>query len=318
MTTPTDPRGTGSTSAGSTGTTGNRPVALITGATSGIGDAFARNLAGQGFRLILVARDAARLAGRRSVLLALGAPEVETVAADLSTDAGIDTVAELLAGSRVDVLVNNAGKGLAKDFLDSSDAELMELLDLNVTAVLRLTRAALPGMVKRGFGGIINVASIAGVVPGRGGTYGASKAWVIAFSEAMHMEYAPAGVRVQALCPGFVRTEFHERAGIDMEGTPGWMYVDADKLVVTSLADLRLGRPVSIPGALYRTVAAGAKVLPRSLIRSLAMRVGWKPAAPDGPAGTGPADTGFAGTDVADTGVADTQPAAGLRRRPAD
>lgn len=278
---------------------GSRPVAVITGATSGIGDAFARRLAGQGFRLVLVARDQARLAGRRSVLLALGAPEVDTVAADLSTDAGIDAVAELLAGRPVQVLVNNAGKGLAKDFLDSSDAELMELLDLNVTAVLRLTRAALPGMVKRGFGGIVNVASIAGVVPGRGGTYGASKAWVIAFSEAMHMEYAPRGVRVQALCPGFVRTEFHERAGIDMQGTPAWMYVDADKLVTTSLADLRLGRPVSIPGALYRTVAAGAKVLPRGLIRSLAMRVGWKPAAGAGAGAAADTAVGSPGGDAA-------------------
>lgn len=266
-------------------------AAVVTGAARGIGAATAARLLAAG----------ARVAGLDREFGAEAAPGMLQVPCDITDRASVTTAFATVAENLgpVQVLVNNAGKGLAKDFLDSSDAELMELLDLNVTAVLRLTRAALPGMVKRGFGGIVNVASIAGVVPGRGGTYGASKAWVIAFSEAMHMEYAPRGVRVQALCPGFVRTEFHERAGIDMQGTPAWMYVDADKLVTTSLADLRLGRPVSIPGALYRTVAAGAKVLPRGLIRSLAMRVGWKPAAGAGAGAAADTAVGSPGGDAA-------------------
>jgi short-subunit dehydrogenase len=128
-------------------------------------------------------------------------------------------------------------------------------------------------MIARGHGGIINVASTAGLVPGRGSTYGASKAFVVSLSEAMAMAVKGTGVRVQALCPGFVRTEFHERARIDMSRTPGWAYVDIDTLVRTSLADLRHNRVLSIPGPLYKTVYGLTKVLPRSLVRVAASRV---------------------------------------------
>lgn len=253
-------------------------TALVTGATSGIGAAFCRQLAAQGYRLVIVARDAQRLAEQRASLMTAGSPEVEVLAADLTDPHDVRLVAERLADEErpIDLLVNNAGKGLAKDFLDSTPDELTELLDLNVTSVLLLTRAALPAMVARGHGGIINVASIAGIVPGRGGTYGASKSWVIAFSEAMAMQYGPRGVRIQALNPGFVRTEFHDRAGIDMTSTPDWMYVDSEKLVRESLEALRHNKMTATPGALYQTITMANKLLPRSMIRSVAKKVSWK------------------------------------------
>ena len=130
----------------------------------------------------------------------------------------------------------------------------MRQVDLNAISVMVLTHAALPAMVARGHGGIINVASTAGLVPGRGSTYGAAKSFVISLSEGLAMSLRGTGVRVQALCPGFVRTEFHQRAKIDMSRTPGWAYVDVDYLVTASLADLRANRPLSIPGALYKAI----------------------------------------------------------------
>lgn len=255
------------------------PTALVTGASSGIGAAFARRLAGDGYRLVLVARNGERLQQERAVLISRGAPEVEVISADLTVEDELNRVAERLRDkeSPIDLLVNNAGKAVGKGFLETTREEILDQLELNVTAVLLLTHAALPGMTARGHGGIINVASIAGMLPGRGSTYSASKAWVIAFSEGLAVACKDSGVRVQALCPGFVRTEFHQRAGIDMSATKGWMYVDADHLVDTSLADLRANRPLSIPGRLYRAIAGAAKFAPRALVRSVANRVDSKP-----------------------------------------
>ena len=136
-----------------------------------------------------------------------------------------------------------------------------------------LTHAALPGMLARGHGGVINVASTAGLVPGRGSTYGASKAFVVSLSEGLAMSLRGTGVRVQALCPGFVRTEFHQRANIDMSSTPGWAYVDADQLVARSMADLRANRPLSIPGTLYKAIYVAGKLAPRRLVRQVGSRV---------------------------------------------
>ncbi|WP_029138569.1 SDR family NAD(P)-dependent oxidoreductase [Nakamurella lactea] len=251
------------------------PTALVTGATSGIGAAFGRRLAADGYHLVLVARDAERLGQQRALLITRGAPDVEVIPADLTRPAELDQVADRLrdSASPVDLLVNNAGKAVGKGFLQTTREEIIDQLELNVTAVLLLTHAALPGMTQRRRGGVINVASIAGMLPGRGSTYSASKAWVIAFSEGLAVACKGSGVRVQALCPGFVRTEFHQRAGIDMSTKKNWMYVDADELVATSLADLRANRPLSIPGSLYRTIAAAAKLAPRSLVRALANRV---------------------------------------------
>jgi len=251
------------------------PTALVTGATSGIGFAFARHLAAAGYGLVLVARDGARLDERRAALLGMGSPTVETITADLTEPDQRNRVTARLATDRdpIDLLVNNAGSSLGVEFLQADPADLQRQVELNSVAVMLLMHAALPGMLARGHGGIINVASTAGLVPGRGSTYGATKSFVVSLSEAMAMAVKGTGVRVQALCPGFVRTEFHERAHIDMSSTPGWAYVDVDLLVRTSVEDLRRGRVLSIPGPLYKAVYVLTRVLPRPLVRGVAARV---------------------------------------------
>jgi short-subunit dehydrogenase len=255
------------------------PTALVTGSTSGIGHAFARHLARAGYTLVTVARDTERLATDSELFRSAGAPDVEVLPADLTDPAQRDAVAARLrdASRPVDLLVNNAGLTLNGGFLDVTDRDLQYQLDINVTAVLLLTHAAVPGMVDRGHGGVINVASIAGFVPGRSSTYGASKAWVLQFTEGLVVALKDTGVRVQALCPGFVRTEFHRRAGIEMAHVPGMLYVDVDHLVSSSLAALRENRPVVIPGGLYKTVGLAAKVFPRSVLRAAANRIDRKP-----------------------------------------
>lgn len=249
------------------------PTALVTGATAGIGAAFTRHLAAAGYRLVIVARDEARLESSRVALLSFGAPEVEVIAADLTIPEQRAMVATRLTADPVDLLINNAGIGLGKDFLVATEAELLEQIEINVTAVTLLARAALPGMVERGSGGVINVASVAGLIPGRGTTYAGSKAFVISLSEGLAMSLVGTGVRVQALCPGFVRTEFHERAAIDMSAIKPGLYVDIDTLVVTSLADLRANRIVSVPGSLYRVLAIAVRLFPRRLVRNAAAKV---------------------------------------------
>lgn len=245
------------------------PTALVTGASSGIGAAFARRLASDGYELVLVARNESRLATARRRLLDAGAPAVEVLAADLTDGGQLDAVCTRLSDQTrpIHLLVNNAGMALGKAFLAATGAELHDQLALNVSAVMMLTHAVLPGMIARRHGGIITISSIAGMVPGRSSTYGASKAWVTAFSEGIGMSVRRNGIRMVAVCPGFVRTEFHERAGIDMRGKPEWMYVPMDVLVGQSLAGLRAGKSVVIPGALYKTIAAAVKLSPRSLVR---------------------------------------------------
>ncbi len=249
------------------------PTALVTGATAGIGAAFTRHLAASGHRLVLVARDATRLEQSRTSLLSFGAPEVEVLVADLTQPDQRATVAARLTVGDVDLLVNNAGIGLGVSFQAASQEQVLAQLDINVTAPTVLCHAAVPAMVARGHGGIINVASVAGLIPGRGTTYAASKAYVISLSEGLSNALTGTGVRVQALCPGFVRTEFHQRAGIDMDKTPSWTYVDIDELVVTSLADLRANRVLSVPGRLYSSLAVAARLLPRGMIRRAAAKV---------------------------------------------
>ena len=236
------------------------PTALVTGATAGIGAAFARRLAADGHSLVLVARDEARL----RTLAAELPVEVEVLPADLATDEGTARI-EWRLGEGVDLLVNNAGLGNPGAF-DVTPREAEEhLLRLNVRAVMRLTHAALPPMLERGSGAVVNVSSMAGFAPGaRGATYGASKAWVTNFSESLHLQYGPRGVRVLALCPGFTRTEFHERAGMDVSGIPDRMWLDADQVVATALADLARGRSRSIPGGTYKALAVASRLLPVS------------------------------------------------------
>lgn len=239
------------------------PTALVTGATSGIGAAFVRRLASRGYDLVLVARDEARLAEARESLGASGS--VELLPADLADDGGCARV-EARVGQGVDLLVNSAGLGINGTFTDLPREEEEHQLRLNVRAVMRLTHAALPAMLARGGGDIVNVSSVAGFIPRPGGaSYTASKAYVTALSEALHLEFSPQGVRVMALCPGFTRTEFHSRADIDISGIPNRLWLSADDVAAAGLRDLERGRPVSVPGVAYKAIVAGSRLAPPGL-----------------------------------------------------
>jgi short-subunit dehydrogenase len=242
------------------------PTALVTGATAGIGAAFVRRLAREGYDLVLVARDEARL----SAMAASLGSRAEVLRADLSVPADVALV-ESRAES-VDLLVNNAGFGHRGRFLDVPVEDELEMVRVHVDAVLRLTTAAVRGMALRGSGDVVNVASVAAFFPR--GTYGASKAWVVSFSEAVRQDVGSRGVRVLALCPGFTRTEFHDRAGMDMSGMPSLLWLDADFVVAEALKDLRAGKAVSVPGWQYKTLVAGGRLVPRSLAGRLASRRG--------------------------------------------
>jgi len=250
-----------------------RPVALVTGPTSGLGAGYARHLARGGHDLVLVARDAARLAELATELRAAHGCTVEVLAADLSEPAGRDAVvARLTAG--VTVLVNNAGFGTSGEFWTTDPAVLQRQLDVNVTAVLHLTRAALPSMLAARKGRVINIASVAGLVSGRGSTYSASKAWVVSFSEGLSNGLDGTGVSVHAVCPGFVHTEFHQRAGIEMSSIPDALWLNVDDVVSDSMADVEKGKVVIIPGVQYKAITTAVRLIPRGVMRALAKRIG--------------------------------------------
>lgn len=251
-------------------------TALITGATAGIGAAFARRLAADGYDLVLVARDAERLREQATELHDRHGIEAEVLRADLSEDRGIRAVEERLGDARhpVDLLVNNAGFGNKGRYLEVPMADELSMLKVHCETVLRLTSAAAAPMRERGRGGIVNVASVAAFVPR--GTYGASKAWVVQFSQGAAKDLAGSGVRLMALCPGFVRTEFHQRAGMGTDNIPGWMWLDADKLVTAALADLARGKSVSIPDPRYKVLMGAVKLAPRGLLGGLTSRTGRK------------------------------------------
>lgn len=240
----------------------SRPVAVVTGPTAGIGLEFARRLAKNGYDLVLVARNADRLAEVADELTAYGAAS-EIIVADLSTRPGMLLVEERLAAG-VDLLVNNAGFGHKAPFLTNSVDDETAMLDVLVTAVLRLSHAALTTMVAQGHGGIINVSSVAGYLPR--GTYSAAKAYVTQFSEWADLTYREQGVRCMALLPGFTKTEFHERMDVSRESAPSWMWLEADELVRDALADYEKGRIISVPSKRYKVLATASKYIPTSAL----------------------------------------------------
>lgn len=241
--------------------------ALVTGPTAGIGLEFARQLAARDHDLVLVARDEARLEAVAEELRAAYGVTVEVLPADLGDRSALAGVEARLADPDrpVDVLVNNAGFGLKGRFLDNTVEQEQALLDVLVVAVMRLCHAALVPMTERGSGQIVNVSSVAGFLPR--GTYSAAKAYVTRFSEWAHHEYAGSGVQVMALCPGFVRTEFHQRMDVGRDSAPSFLWLDAPELVAAALADLDAGKPISVPSLRYKAIVAGARYVPSGLLQ---------------------------------------------------
>ena len=243
----------------------SRGTALVTGATAGIGRSFASALADRGHDLVLVARDVTRLEELADSLRARYGVEVEVLSADLADRASLAAV-EARVGDPdrpVTLLVNNAGFGHKQPFTENSVEDEQAMLDVLVTAVMRLTHAAISPMLARGEGTVINVASVAAYL--RRGTYSAAKAYVVSFTEWLDVTYRDRGIRGLALCPGFVRTEFHQRMGVAPDSAPRWMWLDADRVVRDALADLDRGRTVSIPSRRYRLLTALARLTPSSV-----------------------------------------------------
>lgn len=247
-------------------------TALVTGASSGLGAEFARQLAARGADLVLVARDRAALDDVAKRIRAEQRVQVDVLTADLTDAAGLAAVeARLTDPDRpVQVLVNNAGFGLDLDFAANDVADEERHLDLHIRATMRLTHAALGPMLARGSGRIINVASVAAFMPR--GTYGAVKAWIVSFSRWANTVYAPRGVTVTAVCPGFTHTNFHERMGLPpgKEGVPAFMWLDAADVVREGLRDAARGKPVSIPSRRYKLLVGAVRILPAPLASRLA------------------------------------------------
>ena len=215
---------------------------------------------------MLAARDAARLDQLAAELDQHHRAASEVLIADLAEEGGRAKVADRLSNG-VQVLINNAGLGTSGDFWTADEARLRAQLDVNVTAVMQLTRAALPPMLDAGAGTVINVASVAGLISGRGSTYSASKAWVVSFTEGLAGALAGTGVTVHVVCPGYVQTEFHQRAGIKVKPMPSLMWLQVDDVVRESLAGVAKGKVVIVPGLQYKAMTGALQIAPRPLMR---------------------------------------------------
>ena len=248
-------------------------TALITGGTSGIGAAFARALAARGDDLVLVARDADRLSETATDLKERYAVSVETIAADLAVRSDVVGIAERLASAErpIDLLVNNAGFGVRVRLTAADTTPHEHAIDVMIRAVLMLSAAAGRAMRQRGAGTIINVSSTAGFVAMGG--YSAIKSWVTSYSESLANELHATGVKVVALCPGWVRTEFHERAEINMSSIPPFLWLDADRLVADCLDDAAAGKVISIPSKRYKVLMTICEHLPHRAMRAVSRKM---------------------------------------------
>jgi short-subunit dehydrogenase len=247
-------------------------VALVTGGTSGIGAAFARILAARGYDLVLVARTASRLEDMATEVRAMGRT-VEILQADLADRADVAKVAARLedADNPIDMLVNNAGFSVHTSLIDPDVGAHDRGFDVMCRAVLVLSGAAARGMLPRGKGAILNVSSTAGFITL--GSYSAIKAWVTSFSEGLSIELKGTGVTVTALCPGWVHTEFHERAGVTTSSIPNFLWIDAEPLVKAALKDVERGKVISIPTIRYRALIWLARHAPKSAIRRISASI---------------------------------------------
>jgi short-subunit dehydrogenase len=242
-------------------------TALITGASSGIGEVFARKLAGRGYGLILVARREDRL----RTLAASLPTKTELLGADLASEVGLAAVEKAIRDcAGLELLVNNAGFGTLGRFWEADLAGQIRMHEVHVMATMRLTHAALAGMVARGSGGVISVSSVAafGQSPGNV-SYCATKAWINSFTEGLDMELRSVGsaVKVQALCPGFTETEVHETMRMDPRLIPSFLWLKADSVVEESLRGLERGKVIVIPNWKYKVAAALLRHLPHALKR---------------------------------------------------
>jgi len=241
--------------------------ALITGATVGIGDCFARLLAAQGYNLIINARNVEKLNERADFLQKKFGVEVVVLGADLATEC--EKVEKYILEHEIEVLINNAGFGLNQSFLSSSIEDEERVLDVLVRAPMRLMHAVLPQMRKRDSGIVLNVSSTAAFIAG--GHYSAAKSYLTVMSESLHTQMLPTNVTVTSLNPGFVHTEFHQRAGMKMGAIPNFMWLDGDFLVKQAWADAKKGKAISIPGWQYKLLRAIIAISPRSTVRKMGM-----------------------------------------------
>ncbi len=244
-------------------------TALITGASVGIGFEFADELASRGMDLVLVARDSTRLTSISEELRERYSVQIEVLPADLGVPDQVERVAKRASQKDVELVVNNAGFGLNESFFVDAVEKEQNLIDVMISAVMRISHAALPGMIERDHGGIINVSSIAGWMSS--GTYSAAKSWVTTFSESMAMQLKNSNVNMMAVCPGYTRTEFQDRAGMGTDTIPDWMWLHAHEVVLVALKDFEKGKCVSVPGMQYKFFSLVAQYLPRPIVRKLSI-----------------------------------------------